>query len=131
MDRQHLYKLRELIRKAAEYLNDNDALSGVELFEPWKIDTAYIADQRIRYGDKLYRCNQSHTSQASWAPDLAPALWSEIADPSIEWPQWHQPQGAHDAYALGAKVSYDERHWISTIDANVYIPGVYGWEEQP
>lgn len=23
-----------------------------------------------------------------------------------------------------------EKHWISTVDANVWEPGVYGWEEQ-
>lgn len=131
MKREKLMRLRDLIRKAAESLPDEDALEGVELFEPWAVDTDYVMGQRIRYGEKLYKCNQTHTSQADWMPDLTPALWSEVADPSVEWPEWRQPQGAHDAYEKGAKVSYNERHWISTIDANVYVPGVFGWEEQP
>lgn len=38
--------------------------------------------------------------------------------------------GAQDAYALGAKVSHNEKHWISIVDANVWEPGEYGWEEQ-
>ena len=29
----------------------------------------------------------------------------------------------------GAKVSHKEKHWISTVDSNVWEPGVYGWEE--
>lgn len=37
--------------------------------------------------------------------------------------------GAHDAYALGAKVSHKEKHWTSTVANNVWEPGVYGWEE--
>ncbi len=27
------------------------------------------------------------------------------------------------------KVSHKEKHWISTVDSNVWEPGVYGWEE--
>ena len=38
--------------------------------------------------------------------------------------------GAHDAYHLGDKVSYNGKHYICTADANVYAPGVYGWEEE-
>ena len=43
-----------------------------------------------------------------------------------------QPQGAADAYPKGAKVSHptSDRHWISDVDANVWMPGVYGWTEQ-
>ena len=51
-------------------------------------------------------------------------------DPSIEWPEWRQPLGAHDAYQLGAKVSYNGKHYINTTANNVWAPGVYGWEEQ-
>ena len=52
-----------------------------------------------------------------------------IDDPAVEWPEWRQPQGSTDAYAMGAKVSHNGKHWISTADANVWEPGVYGWEE--
>jgi hypothetical protein len=30
----------------------------------------------------------------------------------------------------GDKVSHNEKHWISDVDANVWEPGVYGWTEQ-
>lgn len=36
---------------------------------------------------------------------------------------------AHDAYAKGDKVSYGGKHWESTVDNNVWQPGVYGWTE--
>ena len=39
-----------------------------------------------------------------------------------------QPIGAVDAYAAGAKVAHNGQRWISTVDANVWEPGVYGWE---
>lgn len=46
-----------------------------------------------------------------------------------EWPEWVQPVGAQDAYNTGAQVSYNNLHWISTVDNNVWEPGVYGWEQ--
>ena len=129
MKREKLMRLRDLIRKAAESLSDEDALEGVELFEPWAVDTDYVMGQRIRYGGKLYRCEQSHTSQADWTPDLTPALWTEVAEPGTI-PVWKQPTGAQDAYMQGDKVKYPDEDgdvWISDLDNNIWEPGVYGW----
>ena len=81
MKRSKLLALRALIEKAAVSLADDDALEAVELFPAWKADTAYTADDRIRYGEKLYRCVQAHTSQSDWTPDATPALWAEVAKP--------------------------------------------------
>lgn len=84
----------------------------------------------VLYNDQLYRCISPHTSQSDWTPASAVSLWTPCADPAEEWPEWRQPTGAHDAYAIGSKVSHNEKHWISTADNNVWEPGVYGWEEQ-
>lgn len=50
---------------------------------------------------------------------------------SILWPEWQQPLGAHDAYAIGAKVLFGGKVWESVIDNNVWSPAVYpqGWKE--
>ena len=124
-------QLKPYIYKAATSLPDEDALEAVELFPAWQTDTAYSLGIRVRYADKLYRCEQAHTSQADWTPDAAPALWTEVAKPG-EIPVWRQPTGAQDAYMAGDKVWYPERDttvWESTMDYNVYQPGVYGWKE--
>ena len=124
-------QLRPIIEKAAESLPDEDALEAVELFPVWAKDTPYIADERVSYADKLYRCVQSHTSQADWTPDATPALWTEVAKPG-EIPVWKQPTGAQDAYMTGDKVWYPDKDttvYVSTVDNNVWQPGVYGWEE--
>ena len=130
ISRQEARKLRAMIEKAAASLSDADALDGVELFKSWYSGISYLADERVRYGDKLYRCVQSHTSQADWEPDRTPALWTEVAKPG-EIPVWRQPTGAQDAYAKGDKVHYPDAAgdiYVSTIDNNVWEPGVYGWE---
>ena len=37
--------------------------------------------------------------------------------------------GSTDAYAKGAKVSHNGKHWTSDVGANVWEPGAYGWTE--
>lgn len=126
MTREHALKLRDLIHTAVISLDDASALDGIELFPTWKTSTAYAIGDRIRYNDTLYKCVQAHTSQSDWTPDLTPALWVEVS--IEEFPEWHQPTGAHDAYNKGDKVSHNGKHWQSTIDANVYEPPTM-WDE--
>lgn len=122
--------LRPMIEKASVGLSDEDALEAVELFPAWAAGKDYSADERIRYGDKLYRVVQAHTSQADWTPDTTLALFTEVALPG-EILVWKQPTGAQDAYNKGDRVRYPDENGVvyeSTVDANVWEPGVYGWE---
>lgn len=41
--------------------------------------------------------------------------------------EWQQPTGAHDAYPIGAHVTHNGQTWESTVAANTWEPGVYGW----
>lgn len=122
--------LRPYIEKAAVSLTDADALESVELFPAWAAGVAYAVDERIQYGGTLYRVVQAHTSQADWVPDKTPALFVVVS--LDEWPEFVQPTGAHDAYKKGDKVTFEGKHYISLIDANVYSPTAYpaGWKEQ-
>ena len=122
--------LRPLLVKASASLSDEDALEAVELFDSWQMDTFYERGVRLRYGGKLYRVEQDHTSQADWLPDITPALYTEVAKPG-EIPVWKQPSGAQDAYNTGDKVHYPDKDgpvYVSIVDSNVWEPGVYGWE---
>lgn len=130
MKRSELYKIRELIEKAAAFLTDEEAIEAPALFPAWAAGVSYAAAERVAFDGKLYKVVQAHTSQASWTPDKTPALFVEVAKPG-EIPVWRQPTGAHDAYAKGDKVHYPtatDPVYVSTMDANVYAPDVYGWE---
>lgn len=120
--------LRKLIEQLAVTLDDETALTGVELFPAWAVGKAYAVDDRVQHGGILYKCIQAHTSQADWTPDATPALWVVVT--VEEWPEWVQPTGAQDAYAKDSKVTHNGKKWISSYDANVWEPGVYGWEQQ-
>lgn len=126
--KHHARMLRKAIVQASVSLPDEVALDAVELYPKWEADTAYEADERIRYEGILYRCIQPHTSQEGWEPPNVPALWARVS--LDEWPEWVQPTGAQDAYSKGDKVSHNEKRWISAVDSNVWEPGVYGWEEE-
>lgn len=123
--------IREGMKTSARYLPDEVAFEQPKgYYEEWSGDGVKYERNDIRvYGDELYRCITAHTSQADWTPDTAVSLWVRIADPAEEYPEWVQPLGAHDAYAMGAKVSHNGKHWTSDIDNNTYEPGVYDWTE--
>ena len=122
-------QLRMAVQFQAAALPDEQAALVPTVFPLWNAAGVYEVGDRVRYADLLYKCLTGHTAQESWTPDTASSLWVRIDDPAEEWPEWRQPQGAHDAYALGAKVSHNEKHWISDVANNVWEPGVYGWTE--
>ena len=130
MTRAKAKQLRQLIEQLAVTLDDETALTGVELFPMWAIGRAYAVGDRVQYCGILYKCVQAHTSQADWTPDITPALFVVVS--LDEWPEFVQPTGAHDAYNKGDKVTFEGKHYISLIDGNVYSPTAYpaGWQEQ-
>jgi hypothetical protein len=111
----------------SENATDEEALDNILAFPKWEVDREYVKDERIRYEDVLYKVLQNHTSQSDWTPDVAVSLYVKVS--IEEFPEWVQPTGAHDAYNKGDKVSHNEKHWESLIDANAYEPGIYGWQE--
>ena len=127
MTRGKAKTLRNLIEQLSITLDDATALTGVELFPPWKL-IAYSVGDRVQYNGTLYKCVQAHTAQSDWTPDATPALWVTVT--VEEWPEWVQPTGAQDAYAKDSKVTHNGEKWISSYDANVWEPGVYGWTKQ-
>lgn len=117
---------------ASLLLTDEQAVAAPFLFDEWDPNgVSYTAEvSKVTYNDLLYKCLQDHVSQQSWNPKDAVSLWVRIDDPAEEWPEWRQPTGAHDAYPIGAKVSHNDKHWVSNTDNNVWEPGVFGWDEQ-
>ena len=126
MTRAKAKQLRQLIEQLAVTLDDEAALTGVELFPAWVVGKAYAVNDRAQYNGTLYKCIQAHTSQADWTPDATPALWKTVS--VDEYPEWVQPTGAHDAYNIGDKVTYNGQRYVCTSDANNYAPDVYGWQ---
>lgn len=60
--------LRQLIESLAIALDDETALTGVELFPTWAVGKAYDVGDRVQYNGGLYKVLQAHTSQETWLP---------------------------------------------------------------
>jgi hypothetical protein len=115
--------------KLREMATDEMSLQVPNLYPMWKEDVKYAADERVLYGETLYKVLQEHTSQADWTPDVAVSLFAKVLIPDEDViPEWEQPDSTN-AYMIGDKVKYDNKYWISTIDYNVWKPGEYGWNE--
>lgn len=109
--------------------SDETALSAIELYPIWNESATYSVGDRVRYNDVLYKCLQAHTAQSTWTPTDAPSLWTKVLIPSPSViPEWEQPESTNP-YMKGDKVKHNGKTWESTIDNNVWEPGVYGWSE--
>ncbi|RGB81706.1 hypothetical protein DW070_02705 [Coprococcus catus] len=108
---------------------DEQALKASALYPKWKVGTDYQKDERVLYNNILYKVLTDHTSQADWTPDAAPSLFAKVLIPDKNViPEWEQPESTNP-YSKGNKVTHNGKTWRSTIDGNVWEPGVYGWEE--
>ena len=100
-------------------------------FPQWEIDKTYTVKDLVTYGDGngfVYRCLQEHTSQDAWTPVDSPSLWAKVLTSADEILPWEQPSSTNP-YMKGDKVLWDGKTWVSDIDNNVWMPGVYGWSE--
>lgn len=124
-------KLRPLIERAAQSLDDADALEAVTLFPLWKPKVEYKAGQKVQDKGILYTVLQDHTSQDGWAPDIVPSLFAKVLIPVPDIiPEWEQPSSTNP-YMKGDKVRFEGNVYESLIDNNVWSPSAYpaGWKK--
>lgn len=125
----NLTEVSEKLNTAISVITDEQALTIPQVFPTWVDGAYYTVGYRVAYDDILYKCLMDHTSQSDWAPNVAHSLWttlhpSEIDPELVE--EWVQPDSTNP-YMTGAKVTHNGSTWISTVDNNVWEPGVYGW----
>ena len=62
---------------------------------------------------------------------LGGTVTTPTVQPEEEYPEYKQPTGAHDAYKIGDKISYDGKHYECIFNGCVWNPDEYpsGWKE--
>lgn len=117
-------------------LTEEQMLEVADLYPLWQVNKKYEPAVILKWGwnddneSQLYQVLQQHISQEGWEPDKAPSLFKKIGfDPESGYPIWSQPVGASDAWQKDDIVEHKGKNWISTVDNNVWEPGVYGWVE--
>lgn len=126
MNKDEFVTVVKAMRNTAD---DKTALAGKDLYPLWNETETYEKDYRVRYKGILYKCLQKHTAQSTWTPTDAPSLWAKVLIPTPSViPEWEQPESTNP-YMKGDKVKHNGKTWVSTVDNNVWEPGVYGWTE--
>ena len=127
---EHARKMRPVIERAAQSLDDATALTAVDLYPAWEQEGLYEAGVRVRYNGILYRCLIAHGAQPDWTPENSPSLWARVLIEDLDTvPEWVQPDSTNP-YMTGDRVSHNGSIWVSAIDGNIWEPGVYGWEQE-
>lgn len=122
MKQSKLLALRALIEKGSASLSDGDALEGVELFPAWAVGASYEQSIRLRYGEKLYKVLQAHTSQADWTPDIATSLYAEVEKPGQgDTPDDPIPYGGNMELLEGKYYAQDGVTYICTRSTGVPV----------
>lgn len=72
-------QLRPLIVKAAQSLEDKEALTCMEFYDRWSPNSVeYPKGYKVKYNGKLYKVQMEHVSQISWTPESAASLFTVI-----------------------------------------------------
>lgn len=123
-------ELRLELNSIISPMTDEEAVERAILFPTWTIGEEYTVGTRVRYGGRIFKVLQAHTSQADWTPSRAPSLFAEVLTSEDGEPQeWQQPSSTNP-YLTGDKVIYNGLVYESLIDNNVWSPDAYpqGWQ---
>ena len=103
-------------------VDDATALRWKALYPEWSAEgVAYEAGMKRQRLDRLYRCRQDHTSQAGWAPELAPALWEEISESHAGTEDDPIPYNGNMALESGRYYSQDGVTYRCTRDTEIPV----------
>lgn len=108
--------------------------------QPLGATDCYQVGDKVTFEGAVY---ESLIPNNVWSPSAYPAGWKKVdseqpspepepgGEDEEEYPEWVQPTGAHDAYKIGDKVSYNGKHYESLMDGNAWSPDAYpdGWRE--
>lgn len=113
-----------------------EMLSRIDLYN---VEAKITEEER----ESLYALAREHAApQYNYDAEIE-AIWAAIrelqqgqqgggTEPTDEWPEYVQPTGAHDAYQVGDKITWNGKHYICIFANCVWSPDAYpaGWEKQ-
>ena len=117
-----------------------DLAEMLERIDLYNVETKITDEER----EALYALAREHAApQYNYDAEIE-AIWAAIrelqqaqeegggTEPTDEWPEYVQPTGAHDAYGVGDKITWNGKHYICVLANCVWSPSVYpkAWEVQ-
>ena len=129
MTRDEALRIRAIVERATESLDDQTASEGATLFPRLRQDgTIIAAGTRINWNGTIMKAAVDLWDTADNSPEAAPTLWTGIA-------YKHGVRiipntiTVNEAFANGERGWWHDEVYESQIDANVYTPEQYpaGW----
>lgn len=117
-----------------------DLAAMLERIDLYNVEAKITDEER----ESLYALARQHAApQYNYDAEIE-AIWAAIrelqqaqeegggTEPTDEWPEYVQPTGAHDAYQVGDKITWNGKHYICIFANCVWSPADYpaGWQEQ-
>lgn len=107
--------------------------------QPLGATDAYMKGDKVSFEGAYY---QSNIDYNVWSPTAYPQGWTKLDDAGEtpepepggdddEYPPFVQPTGAHNAYNIGDKVTYNGHRYECLTNGNAYSPDAYpqGWKQ--
>ena len=115
----------------SDSFDETTLLENADMFIVWDANWTGKVGTIVRDEGQLYqKINADFNAPFPQSkPSADASQWKRIGNPAEEWPMWVQPLGAHDAYPQGAKVKHKGKNWVSSLNGNIWEPGIYGWSE--
>ena len=129
MTERRARELRNVLSEAMQSVSDEIAVANPKMYPEWEEGKAYTIGYKFRYDGVLYKALQDHTSHEAYPPDITVSLYARVLyEPGDDIKEWEQPESTNP-YMKGDRVYHNGKLWESTIDNNVFEPGVAGWIE--
>lgn len=132
------YELVDILNKIAEYyVKGNLTKEEKEALEAEARNNANPENSYMPLKEQLDKVIdrveilESKVNNLEGINSVEPIDPSESPTESInEYPEYVQPTGAHDAYRIGDKITYNNKKYICKMDGCVWTPDIYpaGWE---
>ena len=110
-------------------LDDATITEHPDLFPKWDENWTGKHGTILQMNGILYRSIHDVGIGQNTNPAETPSMWTRLGSAGDEYPEWSQPLGVHDTYSLGTIVQHNSKKYRSTVENNVWEPGVYGWAE--
>lgn len=126
------YELVDMLNKIAEYyIKGNISKEEKEELEDEARTNANPVNSYEPLETQLNEALERIKSLESRVSILEGNSTEEPTEPVEEYPEYVQPTGAHDAYHIGDKITYNGKHYECIFDNCVWTPDVYptAWEE--
>ena len=130
------YELKDMLNKIAEYyVKGNLSKDEKEKLEEEARTNANpvnsYAPLEKRLNDLITRVDTLEATVKSMQGTGSSGTEEEPTESVEEYPEYVQPTGAHDAYKVGDKITYNGKKYVCKLDGCVWTPDTYpaGWEE--